>query len=147
MDKEAETPKSLGSNIGSDPANSNNFLAINNLHYHANDISELRKLAEIDASLAEKIIDQRDRESARIAASYRFGLFMSSFLMATVIASFTLIVIYGGILTASAVIVAVLATALLVRVVLTGQWSETSWFGRLTDFCLRLLGGTPTAPR
>lgn len=137
----------MGSNIGSDPASSNNFLAINNLHYHANDISELRKLAEIDASLAEKIIDQRDRESARIAASYRFGLFMSSFLMATVIASFTLIVIYGGILTASAVIVAVLATALLVRVVLTGQWSETSWFGRLTDFCLRLLGDTPTAPR
>ena len=123
MGKKPNTPDSVSADGGSSEPRPNNFLAINNLHYHANDISELRKLAEIDPALAAKIIEQRDRESARVAASYAFGLVTSSCLMVVLIASFTLIVIKGGLFDAVAVIAALLATALLIRVVLTGHWS------------------------
>ncbi|MES5097094.1 hypothetical protein ABUK73_02565 [Agrobacterium sp. BA1120] len=118
------------------------FLAINNLHYHANDISELRKLAELDPLLAEKIIEQRDRESARITASYNFGLLCTIILLITLLVAVVSLLIFLGILETMVAIVAILALALLVKVILTGEWSETSWFGKIISVIIRTLGGS-----
>lgn len=141
MEEDAKPPEDASSGHHPNTSKSNNFLSINNLHYHPSEMSELRKLAEINSSLAERLIDQRDRESARIASSYNFGLLMGGSLLSIVFVAFTLLVVYGGILKTIAVIAAVLATALLIRVVLTGEWSETSWFARMIDLMIHALGG------
>ena len=119
------------------------FLAINHLHYHANDISELRKLAEVDPTLAEKVIDQRDKENERIVGSYNLAVIATSVLLAFILGCGTLLIVFAGLLKTMAAIALVLACALFIRAVLTGQWSDTSWFGKLLSAILKLLGGAP----
>ncbi|WP_047629797.1 hypothetical protein [Rhizobium sp. WW_1] len=118
------------------------FLAINNLHYHANELSELRKLAEVSPELAEKVIEQRDKESARITASYNFGIACSIILLALILASFTILCIYVGIIATIAATGGILAVALMIRVILTGEWSETSWVGKIVASIIKGLGGS-----
>ncbi|MFK0336757.1 hypothetical protein ACIQT7_05805 [Agrobacterium deltaense] len=138
-------------NDASDEGNDNGrrdggrFLAINHLHYHANDISELRKLAEVDISLAEKIIEQRDSESRRVSASYNFALICTVILLGMLLASMVGLLIVLGVLETLVAITAILALALLVRVILTGEWSDTSWFGKLIGLLLKALGGKPAS--
>lgn len=120
------------------------FLAINHLHYHANELSELRKLAEVDISLAEKVIEQRESESRRVTGSYNFGLVCTVVLLGMVLFSIVGLLIVLGVIETLVAIVAIFALALLVRVILTGEWSDTSWFGKVINLILRSLGGKPS---
>lgn len=123
-----------------DRASGRNILSIGHLHLHGNDLAELRKLAEISPDLAEKVIDQRDAEDARANASYRFGMLASLVLVGLTLACITTLMIFVGVASTIAVIGLILAVALLVRVVLTGQWSDTSWFGKLVGMLAKALG-------
>lgn len=118
------------------------FLAINHLHLHGNDLAELRKLAEVSPHLAEKVVDQRDREDARANVSYRFGLAASLVLVALTLTCVTTLLVFVGLLPTILVIALILAVSLLVRVVLTGQWSDTTWFGKLVGLLAKALGST-----
>jgi hypothetical protein len=119
------------------------FLAINHLHYHANDISELRKLAEVDPILAEKVIDQRDKENERIVGSYNLAVIATSVLLAFILGCGTMLIIFAGLIQTIAAVTLILAAALFMRVVLTGQWSDTSWFGKALSAAIKFMGGTP----
>jgi hypothetical protein len=119
----------------------NHFL-IGHLHYHANDISELRKLAEVDPTLAEKVIDQRDKENERIVGSYNLGLITSGVLVCAVLIAVTCLIIFAGVIATFASVGVILACALFIRVLLTGEWSETSWLGKILNVVLKALGGT-----
>ncbi|WP_128292608.1 MULTISPECIES: hypothetical protein [Afifella] len=116
------------------------YLAIGSLHLHGNDLAELRKIASENPALAEKIVDQRDREDARANASYRFGIVASLILIAMALSSLTFILVWAGLLATIGLALATLAIAVLIRVVLTGEWSETSWFGRVVNALARMLG-------
>ena len=119
-----------------------NFLSIGHLHLHGNDLAELRKLAEVSPHLAERVIDQRDAEDVRANVSYRFGMVASVVLVGLTLACITTLMIFVGVASTVAVIGLILAVALLVRVVLTGQWSDTSWFGKLVGMLAKALGST-----
>jgi hypothetical protein len=121
-----------------------NILAINNLHYHANFVSEVTKLAAIDPALAAKIIEQRDRENDRANASYKLGLVTTLVLLSMILTSFSALIIFAGILPTLISIGAILASSVFIRVVLTGEWSDTSWFGKLIGLVVKALGGSPT---
>ena len=121
------------------------FISIKDFHYHANDLVELRKLAEVDPMLAEKIVEQRDREHAREKASYTFGMLCTVALLAMMLVAFTCLLIFSGLLATMVAIGGILAVALLVRVILTGEWSDTTWFGKLLNVLVKALGGRPTA--
>lgn len=123
--------------------NGDRVISINDFHYHANDLAELRKIAEIDPRLAEMIIAQRDREHAREKASYTLGLISAFALLAMVLGAFGCLLIFVGLLETFAVVGGILAAALLVRVILTGEWSDTSWMGRFLNLFVKVLGGTP----
>lgn len=123
--------------------NGNNILQIGQLHYYGNDLAELRKLAEVSPKLAEKVVDQRDREDRRGHASYRFGLLATVGLLLGVVAAFTLIFIFAGVVATLVLIGVLLAIALLIRVILTGEWSDTSWFGKLVSGLAGALGSQP----
>ncbi|MBZ8133919.1 hypothetical protein [Afifella sp. IM 167] len=116
------------------------YLAIGTLHLHGNDLAELRKIASENPALAERIIEQRDHEDARANASYRFGVVSSLILLAMALASFTFILVWAGLLATIGLALATLAIAVLIRVVLTGEWSDTSWFGKVVKALARLLG-------
>lgn len=120
-----------------------NYLSIDSLHYHANDLAELRKLAESSPLLAEKIIDQRDREHARENTSFRIGLLSTIALVMFAIGSLTFMLVKLGVIASICAILGILAIALLIRVILTGEWSETSWFGKGITGLVTMLGGKP----
>jgi len=51
-----------------------------------------------------------------------------------------------GIWTTLMAIGLILAVALLIRVILTGEWSETTWFGKLVGALSKALGSKDEAP-
>lgn len=119
---------------------SGGILNIGQFHYHGSDLAELRKLAEVDPSLASKVVDQRDAEDGRANASYRFGIAASAVLVLGVVAAFAVILIFAGPIESAVVIGGILAVALLIRVILTGEWSDTSWFGKMMVSLAKALG-------
>jgi hypothetical protein len=119
---------------------SSQILNIDNLHYHGNDIRELTKLAKVNPELAEKVIKQRDNANSRHHSSYRFGLGASIALVGGVLASVSYLMVNLGILATFAAVGLILAVALLIRVVLTGNWSDTTWFGKVVQALAKALG-------
>ena len=142
----AETLPPSPNDNGSDRSRgSPRFLAIKELHYHPNDITELRKLAEISPELASKVIDSNDKADSRVNTSYRFGLVSTAFILLGALAAFSFVLVTAGILATAGAVAMILAVALLTRVVLTGEWSDTSWFGRLVTLLTKALGGSDQA--
>lgn len=123
----------------------NRYLHIKNLHYHPNDLSELRKIAESNPELADKIVDQRDRSEARTDGSFRLGLVSALVLLVVLILGTVYVVVNAGVIALALMIGVILAAALLIRVVLTGQWSETSWVGKILNGAIGLAGGKTDA--
>ena len=118
-------------------------LRIDALHLHANDIDALRRLAETDPELARELVDQKDRLDRREHASYRFGVVATSALVFGVLLSLSWILVEIGVLLSLATVMIFVAIALLMRVILTGEWSDTSVIGKAIDGIVRILGGTP----
>lgn len=119
------------------------YLSIGTLHYHGNDLAELRKIAEVSPELANKIVDQRDKEDSRANTSYRFGIVSSALLVSVALGAFSFLLLEVGVIPTLCAIGGVLAVALLIRVILTGEWSDTSWFGKLMHMLVKALGGKP----
>lgn len=123
-----------------DQESSSQILNIDNLHYHGNDIRELTKLAKVNPELAEKIVQQKDDANKRHHGSYRFGLGASITLVVAVLAAVSYLMVNLGVVATFAAIGLILAVALLIRVVLTGNWSDTTWFGRIVQLLAKVLG-------
>ncbi|NML75276.1 hypothetical protein HHL25_14185 [Rhizobium sp. S-51] len=119
-----------------------NHLLINHLHYYANDLAELRKLAEVDPDLAKAVVAQRDEENKRIVGSYNLGLVLAALLLAVTLAALTSLIIFAGIVATLVCAVGLLSCALFMRVILTGEWSDTSWLGKVINYLVKLLGGS-----
>ncbi|UFI04663.1 hypothetical protein [Roseibium aggregatum] len=134
-----ETGDSGGSN-GDNNGKTNNFLAVGTLHYHGNDLTELRKIAEINPELAKEILEKDDKKDNRANVSYRFAIASSLFLVFFLLLSVTLLSIYVGLWSTFLAILLILAIALLIRVILTGEWSETGWFGKAVGLLAKALG-------
>lgn len=120
-----------------------NTLNVDNLHIHGNDIRELTRLAQTDPDLAHKIVDQAADQARLEADSYRLALVVSLILFVAIIIGVAYVVVHSGVLALVCVIATILATAALVRAILTGEWSDTSWIGQLLGGFLRLMGGKP----
>lgn len=141
---EIQTPAEINKNEGSnDDKSVTNNVAIENFQYYGNDLTELRKIAELSPELAEKIVNQRDRQDARENTSFRLGLISTILLVVFAIGALTFMVVQVGVIAMLLAIMGIFAIALLVRVVLTGEWSDTSWFGAGVTGLVKLLGGKP----
>ena len=102
-------------------------LYVEHLEYHANDMTELRRIAETDPELARVIVASNSEANRLADGSFRLGLIVSAFLALAAIIGFVAIVIYVGWWQSIAFLVLLLAVGHLLRVVLTGEWSDTSW--------------------
>ena len=143
MSKKDKPParNSHPSRAGSSANHNSLNIDISNLHYHPNDLSELRKIAEISPELAEKLIAQKDRSEDRETSSFRIGIVSTLLLLALLIIGTVYVVIYAGIIALICLIAVILAVALLIRVILTGEWSETNWVGHIIKGLVTIAGG------
>lgn len=106
-------------------------LHVKDFHYKANDLTELRKIAEQDPALAKQIVETRDGMHRRENNSALVGMVLASVVAISLIGgSVTALVLLGwwqAIVFASGLMFA----GHFLRVLMTGQWSETSWIGKL----------------
>lgn len=137
----ADTPVPIGS--PDDDGGNGRHLYIGNLNYSENDIKALAELAKVDPNLADKVVDQRNAESEREHFSERFGIAAVVLLIGMLIFGVVFITLEAGIVALGMLIALILATALMIRVIVTGEWSETTWFGSMIRGGVSLLGGKP----
>lgn len=141
MTKKLPSVPSNGKNSGKDDGGSGDkIINVENWHHHGNDLAEIVKIAELDSDLAHKIVDNSEKEGRRKTISYRLGLVSTSFILITVLVAVAYLVVNQGIFTMIGAVMLILAIALLIRVILTGEWSETSWFGKGVHFLAKALG-------
>jgi hypothetical protein len=114
---------------------------VEHMHVHQSELRELTRLAEINPDLADKVLDQRENQSVREDANFRIGLIATLALLMTLIFGVVFVVVYAGIAALALTVFLFLATALLLRVILTGEWSETSWIGSLVKIAINAAGG------
>ncbi len=140
----------MAKNLPDDPDNSkspndkssqgNQTLNINDFHYHGNDLAEIARIAEKSPVLAAKILDYSNQADKRKNTSYRFGLVSTTLLLSIALFTVTYIVVNQGIFISIGAAALILAIALLIRVILTGEWSDTSWFGKFIGLLAKALG-------
>ncbi|WP_394401836.1 hypothetical protein [Sulfitobacter sp. 1A12056] len=119
------------------------ILNIDSLHLHSNEIDSLNRLAQTDPELARIVVKQKDRFDKREHGSYRFGVISALMLATVALVSLSFVLIELGVVATLLLIFGIMVIALLLRVLLTGEWSETSWIGHFVTGIVSLLGGKP----
>lgn len=109
----------------------NQSLAIQELHLHGNDLDALRRLAEANPELAHKVVDNNDAQHRRAGRSNIIGMIVAGTLLVAILAAVVISVIFLGVVQCIALVLVLLGCAFTLRVLLTGEWSETSWLGRI----------------
>ena len=104
---------------------------IGTINYNPNSLTELRKIAEKNPSLAEKIVDSQYRAGRWFSISEIVGMSVAAMIALAGIAGFVFIVVKLGWWQSIVFILLMLGLSHLVRTILTGEWSDTSWFGKI----------------
>lgn len=123
-----------------------NHVNIGQFHYHGNDLKELGRIAETNPALAQLIIENADRQDQRWHASERLGLITTAIMLILVLGFILTLVLNVGLWSSIAALGLLLACGVLIRVILTGEWSETSWVGTIMNGLARGLGARGPNP-
>lgn len=114
---------------GSEDDAGGQHLYVNTLNYRANDLAELRKLAETSPELANKLLENQDRQNSRSERSYRLGLGMAGLITLAIVAGGSYVLVSLGWWQTVVFVLVLLGVSHVLRSVLKGEFSETSWFG------------------
>ena len=142
-EKKDSLPQGSGGPSGRQNGNRTINFNVSELHYTKNDLEALNDLAKTDPKLARAVVRQRDKEDERANVSYRFGIISTVCLVGLVFITMSFMFVYLGIVAATLSLLMILSIALLIRVVLTGEWSDTSWLGFGVQALARMLGSSP----
>lgn len=104
---------------------------IENFNHSTNDLDALRRLAEVDPELAKEVVRNKDNANRRETNSFTMAVFASVALVAFMICAGALVLINLGALETAIFVAIMLGCSHVVRVILTGKWSSTSWIGSL----------------
>lgn len=107
-----------------------NHLYIGELNYSPNDLTELRRIAEQNPELAEKLIDNKERADIREDRSFRIALFLTVFMVLAIVGIGGWTVVNLGWWQSFLFIGILVAASHVVVAILKGKFSETSWMGR-----------------
>ncbi len=119
------------------------ILNIDELHLHVNDLDALRRLNDSDPELARIVVDQQDKSDTREHASFRFAVALTSFLVLGILLAGSYVFVNLGVLPSIFLIMFFFLTAAIIRVVLTGEWPDTSWIGKAVLRIISIFGGRP----
>lgn len=105
-------------------------LSVDVFNYNPNSLTELRKIAESNPDLASKIVDSQTKGMKWANISEWFGIAVAGALGLTAILGFVAIVVKLGWWQSVAFLALLLCVSHVMRTLLTGEWSDTSWFGQ-----------------
>jgi hypothetical protein len=89
----------------------------------------LRRLSETNPDLANKIVDHQENRDIRGEKSYRIALCVAGVLAITIVAGGSFVLVALGIWQAITFVLVLLGGSHILRAVLKGEFSNTSWFG------------------
>lgn len=104
---------------------------IENFNHRTNDLDALRRLAEVSPDLAQAYLDNSDRSDSREYRSTNIAVIVTGLLAAFTLLGAGLILVNLGVIQTTIFIAVMLGISHLLRVILTGKWSSTSWIGQL----------------
>lgn len=119
------------------------ILNVDELHLHVNDLDALRRLNDSDPELARIVVGHKDKSDAREHASFRFAVAVTSVLVIGILFAGSYIFVNLGVLPSIFLIMFLFLVAVALRVVLTGEWSDTSWIGKAVLQIIAVFGGRP----
>ncbi len=93
-------------------------------------LAELRRLCETSPELAHKIIDNEERQAIREARSEMLGIVIAGVPAVAMIGAGAYVLVRIGWWQAIVLVVVFLGVSHVLRAVLKGEFSDTSWFGR-----------------
>ncbi len=129
-------PDDSGGSAGNGAGQSVN---IQNFHYENNDIDALKRMADDHPELADKLVDNRMREVAIMANSECLGMFMATILGISLVGGMSWTLVSLGWWQSLMFVAALRGISHILRTLLKGEFSDTSWFGRI-------LTRTPAGP-
>lgn len=131
IDETSLPAPSNGKDDGGSSGDGGRHLYVDTLNYRANDLTELRKLAETNPDIAKQVLDLQDWKDRRKERSYRLGLVFTSLIAISILACGTYLLVNVGVWTTVAFVSVLLGISHVVRSILKGEFSETSWFGKI----------------
>lgn len=93
----------------------------------------LRRLSDTDPELARAVVKQKSDFDKREHTSFRIALIVTTVLALALLAVMALAILNEGIVKSVILVALILAMGMVLRVILTGKWSETSWVGNILD--------------
>ena len=136
----SELPKNTESNGSAGDQSSGGSVFIENFHYSPSDIKALTGLAQVDPDLAHKVVEQRDAEHSREIASEKLAVVVTVLLVVFGLSFVGFIVSTQGIFLTILSIPLLAVIGLVIRVALTGEWSDLKGVAYLIDAVLRRFG-------
>ncbi len=137
-------PKKLDTNDSEGTrAEETRILNIDELHLHVNDLDALRRLNDSDPELARIVVDQQEKFDSREHSSFRFAVALTTFLVLGILLAGSYVFINLGVLPSIFLIMFFFLATAVVRVVLTGEWSDASWIGKAVLRIISIFGGRP----
>lgn len=128
-------------NDGRPDGNGNSYhVSVENLHFRANDIDAIRRLAEVSPELASEFLASSERADIRQNRSMALGMITAGAVALALIGAACTSVIFLGWWQSIVMVCVILGCSHLLRVLLKGEWSDTSWFGKI-------LGGSQMPPK
>jgi len=100
-------------------------------NYVANDISELRKLADDHPELAKQIVSDRSAQATLELNTERLGMILAVAFGIVLIAGTSVTLIQLGWWQSIMFVASLLGISHVLRTLLKGEFSDTSWFGKL----------------
>ena len=131
---------------GANAGDGGQHLYVNTLNYQANDLAELRKLAETSPELASKLLDTQERQGARKENSYRLGLAVAGVITLAIIGGSSYVLVQIGWWQTVVFVLVLLGISHVLRTLLKGEFSDTSWFGQFLSGSKKKSKGTPESP-
>lgn len=130
-DMSGKPPEILTESGGDPDARIDVGVSIGNVHVHPSDLAELRRIAEIDPSLARAVVDNFEKSDRREQRSFVVAMVITLLALALVIGGTVAMVYLLGLLQSLIGIGVILGLGVFLRVYLTGEWSDTGWIASI----------------
>ena len=127
------------------PSNSSPEYWIENAQINEHEARALAELSAVNPDLADLYVNRLKERDALEDSSEKFGLIIVAFVATCILICITLSIIFGSVISVGILVLLFVAGAFFFKVVISGEWSDTSWFGTAINGLVRMLGGKPTS--
>ncbi len=127
----AKPPKNLSEDNGNSDSESANVNIYGDFYHHPNDISELRKLADSHPDLAKQIVADRRAQHQAEHRTERMGMVLAVVFGVVLISGASWTLVQLGWWQSLMFVACLLGISHVLRTILKGEFSDTSWFGSL----------------